>query len=205
MSPMSHSLNKHEIYDTNDMIAIKVSWKQSRASVENECSILQSMVSVPHVERCIGHPNAYPFEDGRVMIALHPVVTSDSTVDRITSSVNNVNPGAARISAVKCIVETMIEMLRSSVYTIDVQPLIDIDSGEVTFIDFTEANHFSQPITPTDEAALVGFCTEMVALIPESLKEFAAELLNQKLRGSDVTMTPLPEKVMDILERIWLE
>ena len=95
--------------------------------------------------------------------------------------------------------------LRSGVYTVDVQPLIDIDSGEVTFIDFTEANHFSQPITPTDEAALVGFCTEMVELIPDSLKEFAAELLKQKLRGSDVTMTPLPEKVIDILERIWLE
>lgn len=205
MSPISTpNTNKQTIRNNHDRIAIKVSWKQSRASVVNECSILQSLENVPHVVRCLGQPNPYPYEDGRVMIALNPVVTSDTSPDSITSSVNNVKPGVAQINAVKCILETMVGMLQSGVYTIDVQPLIDRDSGDVIFIDFTEAHRFSYPITSMDESALVGFCTEMLALIPDSLKEVASEMLKQELQSSDEMMkSPLPEKVVDVLERIW--
>jgi hypothetical protein len=207
MSPISTpKLNKQSMYNANDRIAIKVSWKQSRSSVENECSILQRLESVPHVVRCIGQPNPYPYEDGRVMMALTPVVTSDISSDGITSSINNLKPGAAQIYAVKCIIETMIGILQSGVYTIDVQPLIDRDSGEVVFIDFTEAHRFSYPITSTDESALVGFCTEMLALIPDSLKDFSSEMLKQELRSSDELMNnPLPEKVVDVVERVWFD
>ncbi len=197
----TQNVNKQTLFDINDRIAIKVSWKKSRASVEKECEILQSLDSVPHIVRCLGRPNAYPYEDGRVMIALSPIVTSD-----MTSSINNLKPGTAQINAVKCTVEAMIGMLQTGVFTIDVQPLIDRHSGEVVFIDFTEANHYSYPITPMDESALVGFCSEMLALIPDSLIEVAEQLLKQKLRSSsDELMPPLPEKVVDILERIWLE
>jgi hypothetical protein len=197
----TQNLSKQTLFDSNDRIAVKVSWKQSRASVEKECKILQRLESVPHIVRCLGQPNAYPYEDGRVMIALSPILTSD-----ITSSINNLKPGTAQINAVKCTVEAMIGMLQTGVFTIDVQPLIERDSGEVIFIDFTEANHFSYPLTPMDELALVGFCTEMLALIPDSLQEVAEQLLKQKMHSSsDEMMPPLPPKVVDILERIWLE
>jgi hypothetical protein len=206
----SNRLNSHfntnepTIHGNNDRIAIKVGWKQSSASVENECNILQSLEGVPHVVRCLGHPNPYPHEDGRTMIALTPVVASAG--EKITSSVRNLKPGSAQNTAVKCIVETMIGMLKSGVYTIDVQPLIDMDSGELIFIDFTEANHFSNPLTPTDESGLIGFCGEMLALIPDSLKDVAAEMLRRELSGFDnKMMTPLPEKVDDLVERIWFE
>lgn len=206
MSPTTPNLNKQTTSDTNERIAIKVSWKRSRTSVEKECKILHRLENVPHVVRCLGQPNAYPHEDGRVMIALSPVVTSDFTLDGITSSVDNLKSGTAKINAVKCIIIAMIGMLQSSVYTIDVQPLIDIESGNVVFIDFTEANLFSySAITPMDESAIIGFCTEMSALIPDSLKENAADMLRQELRNLDAMPLPLPEKVVHILGRIWME
>lgn len=206
--------NKNSIFQTspnlnnmNERIAIKVSWKRSRTSVEKECTILHGLENIPYVVRCLsGQPNAYPFEDGRVMIATSPVLTSDFTVDGITSSVDNLKSGTAKINAVKCIVVAMIGILQSSVYTIDVQPLIDIESGDVVFIDFTEANYFSySAITPKDESAIIGFCTEMLALIPDSMKEDAAEILRQELRNPNAMTLPLPEKVVHVLERIWME
>ena len=184
-------------------VAIKVSWKRSRESVQNECNILQSLEGVPHVEKCLGR-NPYPFENGRVMVALSPVVSS-STSDGITSSLGNVKSGHPQLTAVQNVVETMVGMLKLGIYTIDVQPLINVDTGDVLFIDFTEAKQFSNPLPPSDESALVGFCSEMIALIPDSLRPAAAEYLVSELNVLDKSKTPLPEKVADILESMWLD
>ena len=185
-------------------VAIKVSWKRSRDSVENECSILKEMekYKVPHVEKCLSRSNnPYPFAEGRVMIALIPVISSS---DGITSSINNVKSGQPQRNAIKSTVETMIGMLKAGIYTLDIQPLMNIETGETTFIDFTEAKQLSS--LSDDESALVGFCSEMFVLIPDSLKEMAEDYLRTELdllKNSESTL--LPENIQDIVESIWLD
>ena len=185
-------------------VAIKVSWKRSRDSVENECSILKEMekYKVPHVEKCLSRSNnPYPFAEGRVMIALIPVISSS---DGITSSINNVKSGQPQRNAIKSTVETMIGMLKAGIYTLDIQPLMNIETGETTFIDFTEAKQLSS--LSDDESALVGFCSEMFVLIPDSLKEVAEDYLRTELdllKNSESTL--LPENIQDIVESIWLD
>ena len=184
-------------------IAIKVSWKRSRDSVENECGILKEMekYKVPHVEKCLSRSdNTYPFAEGRVMIALIPVISSDG----ITSSINNVKSGQPQRNAIKSTVETMIGMLKAGIYTLDIQPLMNIETGETTFIDFTEAKQLSS--LSDDESALVGFCSEMFVLIPDSLKAVAEDYLRTELdllKNSESTL--LPENIQDIVESIWLD
>ena len=186
-------------------IAIKVSWKRSRDSVENECGILKEMekYKVLHVEKCLSRSNnPYPFAEGRVMIALMPVTSSS---DGITSSINNVKPGQPQRNAIKSTVETMIGMLKAGIYTLDIQPLMNIETGETTFIDFTEAKQLSS-LSDEDESALVGFCSEMFVLIPDSLKEVAEDYLRTELdllKNSESTL--LPENIQDIVESIWLD
>ena len=186
-------------------IAIKVSWKRSRDSVENECNILKEMekYKVPHVEKCLSRSdNTYPFAEGRVMIALIPVISSS---DGITSSINNVKSGQPQRNAIKSTVETMIGMLKAGIYTLDIQPLMNIETGETTFIDFTEAKQLSS-LSDEDESALVGFCSEMFVLIPDSLKEMAEDYLRTELdllKNSESTL--LPENIQDIVESIWLD
>ena len=159
------------------------------------------MNRVPHVEQCLGRPdNPYPYEEGRVMIALTPVVSPNDS----TSSLIIVKPGQPQRAAVKSDVETMIGMLRTGIYTLDVQPLMNIETGDTLFIDFTEAKHFSDPPSPTEESALVGFCTEMFALIPDSLRDVAEEYLRRELEIVSNSNTPLPEKILDILESIFI-
>ncbi len=99
----------------------------------------------------------------------------------------------------------MVKMLRLGVYTIDVQPLINKETGEVLFIDFTEANRLSIPLTPADESALVGFCGEMFALIPDYLRGLAVEVLKTEMNDLGNDTTQLPDKVIRILESLWLE
>ncbi|KAL7525282.1 hypothetical protein ACHAXR_000932, partial [Thalassiosira sp. AJA248-18] len=190
----------------NNNVAIKVSWKRSRQSVENECNILQSLESIPHVEKCLGRPNPYPYEDGRVMIALSPVMTSATpNGGGITSSLKNVNAGQPQMNAVQNIVETMVGMLSLGIYTLDVQPLMDVETGGVLFIDFTEAMKLSDPLSSLDESALVGFCTETIALIPDSLRPVAVECLMSELDALNNSNGPLPEKIADVVQSIWID
>ena len=177
--------------------------KRSRDSVENECGILKEMekYKVPHVEKCLSRSNTpYPFAEGRVMIALIQVISSDG----ITSSINNVKPGQPQRNAIKSTVETMIGMLKAGIYTLDIKPLMNIETGETTFIDFSEAKQLSS--LSDDESALVGFCSEMFVLIPDSLKAVAEDYLRTELdllKNSESTL--LPENIQDIVESIWLD
>jgi len=197
-------------------VAIKVSWKRSRDSVENECSILQNLQKnrVPHVEQCLGRPNnPYPYEDGRVMIALTPVISSSSSsssnngiISTTTSDLTNVKSGQPQSNAVKSVVETMVGMLKVGIYTVDVQPLINTETGDTLFIDFTEAKRFSTPPSAEEESGLVGFCSEMFVLIPDSLKDEAGEYLRAELEKlSNGEEGPMSEKILDILESIWVD
>ncbi|KAL3810253.1 hypothetical protein ACHAXA_008743 [Cyclostephanos tholiformis] len=189
-------------------IAIKVSWKRSNESVKKECDILRALAGVPHLERCIGGPIEYPYEDGRAIIALSPVMAASNNPheDVITSDLNMVNPGIPQRKSAISVVKTMVKMLELGVYTIDVQPLINRETGEVLFIDFTEAKRISTPLSPVDESSLVDFCGEMLALIPNSLKGLAVEALKTEMIGlKNENTADLPGKVIDIIESVWLE
>ncbi|KAL3798698.1 hypothetical protein HJC23_004449 [Cyclotella cryptica] len=188
--------------DAQPPMAIKVSWKASRTSVQNECTLLKSMElhHVPHVERCLGERD-YPYEDGRVMIALQPVLVASSG---ITSSISDVSlDGQER--AVKQVMETMIGMLYANIVTVDVQALISKETGEVLFIDFSEAMEFGFPVTAKDVAAVVGFCNEMMTLVPESLRDVAVEYLKVLLEEMDRNGMSLSKDISNVLESIWME
>ena len=202
-----YAANKAIDNNNDDRIAIKVSWKRSNESVLKECNILQSLSNVPHVERCLGRPMDYPYEDGRSIIALSPVVM-ETTADNgggITSRIDKVTPGLPQRNAIQCVVETMVQMLQLGVYTIDVQPLIDKATGDVVFIDFTEADYFSTIGDRDDTSAIVGFCGEMLTLIPERLKGLAVEMLKTEMTNMKGNNHPLSQKIIDILESSWLE
>lgn len=187
----------------NGKVAIKVSWKRSRSTVENECQILRTLEKsgVPHVEKCIGPPNEYRFEDGRVMIALSPVV---DTPRGITASIQDVDPGDAQQIAVKCVVETMVGMLRANVITVDVQPLIEVNTGQVLFIDFTEARNILEGSDGSaDAAGVVGFCSEMMALIPESLRDFTISYLKECVESVEMEGVVFDDVVKNVLDSIW--
>jgi hypothetical protein len=116
-----------------------------------------------------------------------------------------VNSGLAQRNAIQCVVETMVQMLQLGVYTIDVQPLIDKATGDVVFIDFTEADYFSTIGDKDDTSAIVGFCGEMLTLIPERLKGIAVEILTTEMTNMKENNPPLSQKIIDILESSWLE
>ena len=67
----------------------------------------------------------------------------------------------------------MLQMLSENVVTIDVQPLISLNTGQILFVDFTEAIvvNTMNTINDADDAAIRNFISEMRTLIPESLHE----------------------------------
>lgn len=183
-----HNINKH--------VAIKVSWKASRSTVRNECNTLQRLETehVPHVEQCLAQ---MPYDKDRVMIALQPVVTNRG------SSIANLG-SSAQENAIKQVMETTLYMLLANVITVDVQPLIS-DIGEVLFIDFTEAKQLSYPPTASDLTGVIGFCNEMMALIPEDRRDYALEYFKLSLKDLERLGTVLQEDVYNVVESILLE
>jgi hypothetical protein len=168
----------------------------SRSSVENECHTLQILQQyhVPHIEQCVAQMQ---YDKDRTMIALTPVVG-----DR-TSSLSNLD-NKAQENAIKQVIETMVAMLLANTITVDVQPLIT-ESGEVLFIDFTEARQMAFPPTESDLAGATGFCNEMITLIPDGKKEDAAATLRFILKGLENEGTILQSDIYSIVESIWLE
>ncbi len=135
------------------------------------------------------------------MIALSPVVESSGG---ITSSIQDVDPGNAQQTAVKNVVETMVGMLRANIVTVDVQPLIEKKTGKVLFIDFTEARRvFKGSDGSFDAPAVVGFCSEMMALIPESLREPAISYLKKCVESLEMEDVVFDDVVTNLLETMW--
>ena len=148
-----------------DAVVVKVSWSRSAASVEKECAVLKYMETnhVPGVERCRGQV-PYPLDNRRLMIAMEPVV--DDSVASISEIDERLRP-----TAVRCIIRTLVQMLSCAVVTTDVQPLISKVTGEVLFIDMTEAkvvftdNNDGRKISFVDQALASSFVSEMLGLI----------------------------------------
>lgn len=122
----------------------------------------------------------------------------------ITSSISNVPPDRQE-SAVRQVMETMTAMLNAGIVTADVQALVSVETGEVLFIDFSEATKLEVPPTSKDVAAVVGFCNEMMASVPESWRDVAVEYLRLLLEGMDRNGMTLSSDVSNVLESIWLE
>ena len=148
-----------------DAVVVKVSWSRSAVSVEKECEVLKYMETnhVPGVERCRGQI-PYPLDNRRLMIAMEPVM--DDSVASISEIDERLRP-----TAVRCIIRTLVHMLSEGVVTTDVQPLISKATGEVLFIDMTEAkivfadNNDGRKISFVDQALASSFVSEMLGLI----------------------------------------
>eukprot|EP00594_Rhizosolenia_setigera_P014237 CAMPEP_0178968796 /NCGR_PEP_ID=MMETSP0789-20121207/18469_1 /TAXON_ID=3005 /ORGANISM="Rhizosolenia setigera, Strain CCMP 1694" /LENGTH=219 /DNA_ID=CAMNT_0020654797 /DNA_START=377 /DNA_END=1032 /DNA_ORIENTATION=+ len=169
-------------------VVLKVSWKKSKKSVENECQVLQVLEkgNVQNVERCLNIED-YPYDNQRVMITMTPLMKENSV-----ASVNELDDPKLQFVAVRCIIQTLLEMLSLGVVTIDVQPLISTLSGKVLFIDMTEAKVLSfddeegkGSLSILDLSLVSSFCSEMLSLIPEQFSEYASKFLLAELRLID--------------------
>ena len=174
---------------------LKVSWDGSSKSVERECRTLQSLekAQVEAAERCLG---SFPYDQDRVMILVEPYVPD------AVASVMEVPDPSARIHAVKQIARTLVQMLAANIVTIDVQPLISRETGQVIFIDMTEAEKLSPPYSFLDKTLISSFTTEMITVIPEQYLGVAkAEALKEvkRLLGKDGQQV-LSDDVMEILQ-----
>ena len=175
-------------------VVVKVSWVASAASVENECAILKTLEKngVKGVEQCLSQ-NQYPADKRRLMIAMEPLM--DDTVANLI----NIDK-ALRPHAVQHIVRTMVQMLASNVVTVDIQPLISKKTGDVLFIDFTEAKELKQPLTFLDVTLISSFCTEMtVLIIPDYLLPTASKALLDELRALEQQDSSLSNEAYNAL------
>lgn len=198
-------------------VVLKVSWIGSRDSVRNECRILQSLepYQIHAIERCWGE---FPYPDDndaaqqqqqRIMVLLSPYV-SDST-----SNIWDVQTKSNQIRAVQQLSETMIQLLARNVVTIDVQPLISKETGQVILIDFSEAQILSSssssmsPIssssstgtayTFSDWTLLNNFVTEMMTLIPDEFRSVAEESIQKEVQRLESQEIFVSQEIKDIL------
>lgn len=134
----------------------------------------------------------YPADKRRVMIAMEPLmedaVASPMELDK-----------ELRLHAVECIVRTMVQMLAANVVTVDVQPLISKQTGNVVFVDMTEAKKLNPPLSFLDGTLISSFCTEMAALIPDSLLPVASSALLSELRALEHRGVTLSNEAYDAL------
>mmetsp|Transcript_14959 Transcript_14959/g.32204 ORF Transcript_14959/g.32204 Transcript_14959/m.32204 type:complete len:256 (+) Transcript_14959:643-1410(+) len=194
---------------TASPVVVKVSWIRSAASVERECEVLKYMEesstnhNVDGVEKCLGRV-PYPTDTRRTMIVMEPFM------DDSVASVSEIRKELREYS-VSCIVRTLVQMLAAGVLTTDVQPLISRSTGEVVFIDMTEAKIIStshaESLSFLDMALASSFCSEMIALIPEEYASIASrklvdELKAMELRGGGTGSNNLPRKEMlELIQR----
>jgi len=167
---------------------VKVSWPGSTSTVRRECQTLQLLEKrgVSAAERCLG---VYKYEQDnfdRVQILVTPFV--DHTVANVSDLPANLQPWA-----VEQIARTLVQMLAAGIVTIDVQPLMDRKTGQVIFVDMTEAQELSGNGGFLEETLKSSFVSEMVALIPEALINVARqaardELSNKQLSKSSATL-----------------
>ena len=154
---------------------LKISWKESSKSVQRECRTLQMLqeANVEYTERCQGEFD-YKEGDGRVMIAVEPYVRdSVARVEQVDLTKQSV--------AVEQIARTVVQMLAADIVTIDVQPLINSKTGDVLFIDLTEAQKLQPPYTFLDKALMSSFTNEMLALVPDRYVKEATSVMKKEL------------------------
>jgi hypothetical protein len=172
-------------------IALKVSWKGSSQDVKRECDLLKKLQRsssnrdgrIGAVEVCLGE-GIYRPDPTRTVIALQPVFH-----DEQVASVVDLLPDQHKVhTAVALIIRTMLQMLSANVVTMDVQPLISKETGEVFFIDFTQAisilfeENDKSKATDMEAVVIRNFVNEMMQLIPKEQQErIASKLIVEEL------------------------
>jgi len=193
-------------------VVVKISWSRSTDSVRNECFVLNAMEQrgVSGVERCLGVAD-YRYDSNRIVIAMEPLVEDNDGEDSITSSLEDLSPEVALVTARK-LATTMAQMIAAGVVTTDVQPLISRSTGDVLLIDMTEARVMatatameasSVGITDGDKILTQAFCTELLGLIPEALLDAASEAFWNELRRIETnTGVLIPGEIRAILSEL---
>ena len=181
-------------FDTERDLLVKISWTDSAKSVKRECDTLQYLQSkqVTATERCLG-VQPYPYDTQRVMIAVTPYVR-----DAVASIGELANPDL-QAKAVQQVAQTLVQMLIHNIVTIDVQPLISQTTGEVIFIDMTEALILHPPFSFLDQALVGSFCSEMIALIPEKWANVAAQTIKSEMEHWSTQSMEMSDETREIL------
>lgn len=191
---MSQISNDAKTSSARKRIAVKVSWDASTPSVVNECRILQHLqrYQVSGVEQCLEQKSYAEIiqnentgttimRSPRVVLALVPVME-----DSVTNSIADLPTLALQSRATQQVVRTLVQMLAANVVTTDVQPLISQTTGNVLFIDMTEAQILSnEPLSILQLSLCSSFCAEMVSLIPETMYQVASQILQEELERLD--------------------
>lgn len=184
-------------------VLLKVSWENSRKSVIRECQTLKMLEKnkVQAAEKCLGEYD-YPIgDDGvdhenhhkRVMIAVEPYVRD------AVASVDQVKDKAKQAVAVRQIAQTVVQMLAANIVTIDVQPLISTTTGNVLFIDMTEAETLRPPFSFLDKVLMQSFTTEMLTLIPERFVDLASRTMIQEIQDLGSSGVTLSDEAKEVL------
>lgn len=192
--------------DEDRRYAVKTSWASSTESVVNECRVLQYLeeTHVTGIERCLA-TQSYRDVNGdtsddhrRVMILLEPVMEGP-----IAASLSELSPQLQR-HAIGMILQSMLQILSANVAVTDVQMLISQKTGDVLFIDFSEARAISPSSTGTmsfmEQALLSNFIQEVSAMIPDDQIDFAADIVSQWLKRQKSEGVYLNEHTLALLE-----
>jgi hypothetical protein len=170
---------------------LKISWEGSTKSVERECRTMQLLEArqVEAAERCLGK---YEYDKKRVMILAEPYLPDGvATALEVDES--------KRAFVVEQIARTLIQMLAANIVTIDVQPLISKETGQVIFIDMTEAQELKPPFAFLAITLMSSFTTEMMTLIPEEYMSIASKSALQEIAKLDVNGVRLSPEAMEVL------
>ena len=177
--------------------AVKVSWLSSADSVRREGEILQLLKArgVPNVEECIAI-DSYPCDRRRTLLLLSPVFEE--------APVNSLLDSRDVRRAVDCLLTTMLSMvLEASVAVADIQPLIGRETGNVLWIDFSEALTLSIPVTTLELALLTSLVSETISLIPETEYGYASRVLDRELTrisgSNDQYRVDLVDQVLELI------
>lgn len=199
-------------------VAVKFSWPRTAPSVRAECAALRALelARVGGVTRCLAEADYDDLGGGvagggrgggggeaRAVIATEPVV------EDVVADVRAVRDVEGRERAVRRVVRTMVEMLAAGVVTSDVQPLVSGATGEVVFIDLTEAERVRSgcgggggactAMDGLELARVAAFVGEMLSLVPEELEGVAAAALEEELVGAGGSGARLATKVYTVL------
>jgi hypothetical protein len=190
--------------DNGRSYAVKTSWSSSTESIEKECRVLQHLEDkhVTGVERCLG-VQSYISEDEsdarRAMILLEPVMEGP-----IAASLSDLSP-PLQSHAVEMILKTTIQILSANVAVTDVQVLISQETGDVLFIDFSEARILpSSSNSFMQQALLSNFVQEVSALIPKDQEVLAARIVSQFVEEQKSLGRPLSTQALTLLEEQFL-
>lgn len=180
--------------------AVKTSWASSAESIANECRVLQRLEHIAGVERCLGM-QSYVDETGsrRVMILLEPVMEGP-----IAASLSELSH-QLQPHAIEMLVKVMIQILAANVAVTDVQILISQKTGDVLFIDFSEARVLSSAGTFIEQALLSNFVQEVSTLIPEHQMEFASAVVSRYLEERKSEGVPLRDEALALLQNQFLD